>query len=127
MPTKILVVDDQPLLGELAARILSGAGYDVQVAGGAVEAEELFRQQRPDVLLTDLYMPDRDGLELTRRCKEKSPMLLTVLMGGAATSEVMVDFGLVDATLQKPFTTGELLDVVHREAARIRGGRRLGE
>jgi DNA-binding NtrC family response regulator len=114
MTKKILVVDDQPLVVELVNRVLTRAGYDVQVAHGADEAEAMSRQTKHDLLITDCYMPGRDGLELSRRCKEEDPQLMTILMGGVAGSELAVDFGLADAVLKKPFTTSELLEVVQR-------------
>lgn len=63
----ILVVDDDPDLLQAMSRLLTRAGYGVIEAGTATEALRLAREQRPDLALVDLLLPDFDGITLSRR------------------------------------------------------------
>ena len=63
MAKTILVIDDSPDFLELATMTLEGAGYAVQVAEGAAEATEILEEIRPDAILLDIMMPERNGLE----------------------------------------------------------------
>jgi CheY-like chemotaxis protein len=65
----VLVVDDESDARELVAEILRRSGADVRVAGSAREAFELFERARPDVLLSDIAMPDEDGYSLIQRIR----------------------------------------------------------
>lgn len=65
----VLAVDDQPDAGELVSRVLAECGARVLTAQSGVEALEALRQERPDVLLTDIGMPEMDGYELLRRVR----------------------------------------------------------
>lgn len=66
---KILVVDDEPNVRKLLHRYLSHAGYTVGLAGDGLEALQLVSQQMPDLVITDVNMPNMNGLELTRRLR----------------------------------------------------------
>ena len=79
---QVLVVDDQRDYCHLVARWLRklGAGVRVELATSADEALSLMQSMTPDLLITDLRMPGMDGLELTRKVKEKAPAPVVVLM-----------------------------------------------
>src|SRR5712691_3366641 len=66
---KILIVDDEPHLRKLLHRYLSHAGYTIGLAGDGLEALQLVREQLPDLVITDVNMPNMNGLELTRRLR----------------------------------------------------------
>jgi len=68
-PTKILVVDDDPVLVEILAETLAAENYAVVTAANVDAAVLLLHRERPDLILTDLHMPGRDGLELLRRVR----------------------------------------------------------
>ena len=70
---KVLVVDDQPDARELVARVLTQCNATVITAGSAEEALPLVESERPDVLVSDIGMPDVDGYELLRRVRELGP------------------------------------------------------
>ena len=68
---KILIVDDERIMLRIATKILS-RDYETICAASGEEAIELFEQERPDLVLSDLIMPGTDGYELHRRLQEKS-------------------------------------------------------
>jgi two-component system, response regulator YesN len=79
---QVLVVDDQRDFCQLVARWLRklGAGVRVELAASADEALSVMESMTPDLVITDLRMPGMDGLELTRKVKEKAPAPVVVVM-----------------------------------------------
>src|SRR5207245_452929 len=73
----ILVVDDEPDAREMIARVLASAGARITQAGSTREALELFVRVRPDVVVSDIAMPDQDGYDLVRQLRQ-----LPAEMGG---------------------------------------------
>jgi CheY-like chemotaxis protein len=70
---RVLVVDDEPDARELVFTVLELAGATVEMAGSAAEALTMLRRQPPDVLVSDLGMPDEDGFELMRQVRALGP------------------------------------------------------
>lgn len=85
VPKKILLVDDDALVRETVRLALRHGGYDVRVAEEPVKAPEQAKQEEPDLILMDLYMPNVDGLELCRRLKKdpKTAGIPVVLFTGS--------------------------------------------
>lgn len=69
----VLVVDDEPDARELVRRVLAGAEADVHLASSAAEALEVLGESSPDVLVSDIGMPEQDGYELIRMVRERDP------------------------------------------------------
>lgn len=115
---RILVVDDEPQITRVLRRSLSGHGYDVQVAADGEEALATFNVWKPDIVVTDLAMPNMGGLELCRRLRAISSVPLIVLSakGDERIKVEALDAG-ADDYVTKPFGMDELL-------ARIRVGLR---
>ena len=67
---KILIVDDEKIMLKIASKILSSE-YEIICANSGAEAIELFERERPDMVLSDLMMPEMDGYELHRLLQEK--------------------------------------------------------
>ncbi len=111
---RIVVADDEPGLRLLLAATLAGAGYEVRQATNGLEALRLCGEQHVDLLLTDLVMPDHEGLETIRRMRQEQPDVPVVAMSGA------FDGGFLDvaramgasAVLAKPFTPDQVLETV---------------
>ena len=119
-PNRILVVDDEPQMVRYLRASLVTHGYDVLEATTASQAEEVAAAERPDVILLDLGLPDRDGLVLTRSLRDwcSAPIIVISARGQEDDKIQALDAG-ADDYLTNPFGTGELL-------ARIRVALRHG-
>ena len=112
----VLVVDDDRDMVETCARILQRGGYDCLTATGGREALDLLRRHRLDLILTDLRMPEMDGLTLlanARRDAPKVPVVIFTAYGSMETARQAREAGAA-AYLAKPFGVGELQDTVAR-------------
>lgn len=107
---KVLVVDDELHIRRLIHAALARADYAIVEAESAREALELLRDERPDIVLLDLGLPDRDGLELVPLVKQQSDTTLIVVSARDATEQKVAALDLgADDYLTKPFDTDELL------------------
>jgi two-component system KDP operon response regulator KdpE len=106
----ILVVDDEPQITRVLKTTLSSHGYGTRTAGDGDEALQLMKDWSPDLLITDLRMPNMDGLELCRRVREKSliPIIVLSVKGEERTKVEALDAG-ADDYVTKPFNVNELL------------------
>jgi CheY-like chemotaxis protein len=116
----VLVVDDDAGLRDSIRALLESMGYLVSTAANAREAIYEVRAQRPDVILTDIYMPESDGYELISAMRSFGETIPIVAMSGGT-----LQFGLDDhlgiarrlgaeATLAKPFRAAALVETVDR-------------
>jgi two-component system, OmpR family, KDP operon response regulator KdpE len=107
---RILVVDDEPQLTRVLRRSLSSHGYEVQVASDGDEALTTFNAWKPDVVITDLAMPNMSGLELCRRLRASSsvPVIVLSAKGEERVKVEALDAG-ADDYVTKPFGVDELL------------------
>jgi DNA-binding NtrC family response regulator len=107
---KILVVDDEPDMVETLEQMLSGANYDVVTAVDSAKAFDLIPKERPDLIITDLVMPDLDGIGFLQRIKAHYPNIPVILLTGYATVDSAVDAMKKGASdyLSKPFHSEEL-------------------
>lgn len=107
--TRILVVDDEVQITRVLRRGLSSKGFEVQVAEDGEEALAIFRQWKPDLVITDLSMPGMGGLELCRRIRKTSsvPVLVLSVKGEERTKVEALDTG-ADDYITKPFGMEEL-------------------
>ncbi|MBF0144322.1 MAG: response regulator [Magnetococcales bacterium] len=116
----ILVVDDEPQVRNVLKQLLEREGYEVSLADNGTSGLELFREQRPDLLITDVLMPEKSGFQLIRACKRDEPELPVIAItggGGKYAPELLgataKDFG-ADVCLVKPFTNNEVIAAVAR-------------
>jgi len=107
---RILVVDDEQEITLVLRSGLAKHGYDVRVAGEGEAALELFQAWMPDLIVTDLSMPNMNGLKLCQRLREISsvPIIILSVKGDEATKIEALDAG-ADDYVTKPFGMGELL------------------
>ena len=107
---KILVVDDEQDVRETLESVLAKLDYDPIVAPGGKEALELIKQNKIDVVLSDLYMPEMDGIELLKRVKTENRNIVFLMITAHPTIETAVDAikkGAYDY-LTKPFHIDEV-------------------
>jgi len=107
---RILVVDDEQEITLVLRSGLTKHGFDVRVASEGQAALELFQAWTPDLVITDLSMPNMNGLKLCQRLREISdvPIIILSVKGDEATKVEALDEG-ADDYLTKPFGMGELL------------------
>jgi two-component system, OmpR family, KDP operon response regulator KdpE len=119
-PRRILAVDDEPQITRVLRTTLSAQGYDLRVADSAETALEIMKDWTPDLVITDLAMPQMDGLELCRKVRAKSDMPIIVLSvrGEERTKVQALDAG-ADDYVTKPFGINELLARVRANLRRI--------
>ena len=122
---RILVVDDEPQLTRVLRRSLTAHGYNVRIANDGEAALDTLAEWLPDLVITDLSMPDMDGLELTRRIRRQHalPILVLSVKGDEQTKVRALDEG-ADDYVTKPFGIDELLA---RIRAAMRRARAAGE
>ncbi len=106
----VLIVDDEPHIRRLLHGTLARADYRVSEAGSARQALAEIEANPPDIILLDLGLPDRDGLELLPLIQQKSKAAVLVVSAREATDEKVaaLDLGAIDY-ITKPFDTEELL------------------
>jgi PAS domain S-box-containing protein len=131
MNERVLLVDDEPEIIQFCTRILKDHGYDLVSVDSGQKAIAQLRQRAFDLLVTDIKMPDVDGLKVLRVAKEVDPEIAVVMITGYGTLENAVEALRAGARgfVIKPFTSQELLDATQevlgkrllaRENARLR-------
>jgi two-component system KDP operon response regulator KdpE len=118
---RILIVDDEPQITRVLRRSLTTHGYDVRVASDGLAALQTFGDWPPDLVVTDLSMPNTDGLQLCRNLRAISqlPIIVLSVRGEERTKVQALDAG-ADDYVTKPFGMDELL-------ARIRAALRRAQ
>jgi DNA-binding NtrC family response regulator len=113
---RILVVDDDATAGAVLAEVLTKAGYAVELARGGTEAVEKGQQIPIDLVLTDIKMPDMDGMAVLKRFREFSPETPIILLTafGAIESAIEAIKGGAYDYISKPFKKDEVLLTIRR-------------
>ena len=120
--SRVLVVDDEPQITRVLRTVLTSQGYEVQTAAEGQSALNSFTEFRPELVITDLFMPHMDGLELCRRIRAVSnvPIIVLSVKGEERSKVEALDSG-ADDYVTKPFGIDELLARV-RATLRRSGG-----
>lgn len=121
MTKKVLVVDDEPNIAELARIKLTREGFDVATANSGEEALAEVASRRPDVIVLDVMMPGMTGWEVARRLREDPetkdiPILMLTALG--IPEEHVPGFADIDEYYTKPFVPSTLVKIVRRLADR---------
>jgi CheY-like chemotaxis protein len=114
---KILVVDDEYLVRYTLARILRGNGFEVATAADGASGMAVFRSAEPDLVITDIIMPEQEGIETIRLMRRERPAVKIIAMSGSAMMmnvdglATALDSGASDVIV-KPFDAEDLLSRV---------------
>ena len=114
---RILAIDDTRTLRELLCRTLRAAQYDVVEAENGEEGLSRFSEHRPDVVITDLMMPDKGGLETIYEMRAVNPAVKIIAMTGGVNGDTSSYLELAEEVgamykITKPFTPEQLLTVL---------------
>ena len=118
MKSRVLVVDDDPALAEMLTIVLRQEGFDSRVCSRGDRALAEFRDYRPDVLLLDLMLPGKDGIDVCKEIRAESGVPIVMLTAKGDTVDVVVGLESgADDYVVKPFKPKEL---IARIRARVR-------
>ena len=123
MAATVLVIDDEPQIRDLLSSILEMEGYTVLVAADGRQGVELYRRQPADVVMTDMIMPEQEGIETIRELLRLNPEVKVVAMSGGGRLEPDTYLELAKRmgaahTLTKPFSIQDVVETVKQ----LRGG-----
>ena len=112
-----LVVDDDPMVRDVVVRTLASAGYPVVSAANGGEAAEIFSGRSFPIVVTDIVMPEKEGIETIIELKRLSPAvkILAISGGGRERGKEFLRYASrlgANAVLSKPFRKAELLEVI---------------
>ena len=114
--SKILVIDDEQGIRNLLDTLLSRKGYEVVLASNGQKGLELFRRERPDVVVLDLNMPEMNGLTVLQQVRQLNPAQPVVILTGAGTAEAEQQVRALGVTefVEKEFSMHRLGDSLKR-------------
>ena len=121
-PIRVLVVDDEEIVGKRLKQALTKQGYEVETYLDGKDALARLEEQSFDVVVTDIRMDEVDGLEVLRQVQEKTPRTKVIMITGYATIETARE-ALVKGAFEfiaKPFRPKELRKVVERAVEALR-------
>lgn len=116
---RILIVDDQDFVRFTLKQVLERAGHEVTEASNGEDAIQQLEMVQPDLLITDILMPEKGGIEIIAELKVSHPDVKIVAMSGGGRTENMDYLELAtatgaDATLLKPFRAQDVRDMLAR-------------
>jgi DNA-binding NtrC family response regulator len=116
----VLVIDDEPVLQDVLGSLLTGDGFECLHATTAADGARVLHEEEIDVVLLDLMLPDRSGLELLPEIREFDPHLPVVVITAYSSVESAIEAMRQGAFhyVPKPFKNEEVLHLVHRAAER---------
>ncbi len=119
---RILVVDDDPGVREVVRSMLETGGYEVSIAENGREALAALRTSGFDVIITDLVMPEQEGIETIKMIRQDYPDVRVIAMSGAFGGDYLRIAGYLGAhgTLAKPLNMASVLQVVADVLARAK-------
>jgi CheY-like chemotaxis protein len=114
---KVLVIDDDELVRMAVTRMLQKQGYEVLEAKNGVVGIEMFKSHQPDIILTDMLMPDKEGLETISEILQLRPNTKIIAMSGGGQSQNMSFLQLArkigaSRTISKPVKPDELFSAI---------------
>ena len=117
---KVLVIEDEDQLRRIVAKMLSADGHEVIDALDGFRGMELFRKEKPDLVITDIVMPNQEGMQTIMELRRENPRIKIIAMSGSFASSGDLDVLKMaqmlgaDEIIAKPFRVQELRDLVSR-------------
>ena len=114
---KILIIDDEPHILLMLKKMLERVGYEIEIATNGIEGIKLFKASGADLVITDIIMPEKEGLETIREMRRiKSDLKIIAMSGGGKVSadnylQIARIFGAAKS-IAKPFTQKEMVSAV---------------
>jgi DNA-binding response OmpR family regulator len=114
---KILIIDDEPHILLMLKKMLERVGYEIEIATSGIEGIKLFKESGSDLVITDIIMPEKEGLETIREMRRiKSDLKIIAMSGGGKVSadnylHIARIFGAAKS-IAKPFTQKEMVSAV---------------
>jgi DNA-binding response OmpR family regulator len=116
---RVLVVDDNAQIGDFVRQVAEAAGCNVTVTANAGDFERLYGETRPDLIILDIVMPQKDGFEIIRHLSKMKSKARLILVSGSSevylsmASKIARDLGLTGVTqMRKPLRLAELRRVL---------------
>lgn len=122
--TKILIIDDDPGVRRVMARTLTIAGHQVEEAKDGIDGIAAYHRHLPDLVITDIVMPEKEGIEVIRELRHKAQFLPIIAISGSENGDFYLDMAIslgANAYLKKPFNSAQLLQMVRDLPTRARG------
>ncbi len=121
MNSKVLIIDDEESIRSVLIRAISSLGYDVKAAADGHTGISLCNEWNPDIILTDIFMPEQDGLEIIRSLRKTLPGVPIIAMSGGGNMghlDVLRTARAMGAVnnLSKPFEISDLKDALESAA-----------
>jgi len=126
--SRVLLVDDEPQITRVLRHAFESEGFDVRVASDGLSGFEMFQAAQPDLVITDLAMPNVDGAALCKRIRSSAstPIIVLSVKGEEKTKVEALDSG-ADDYITKPFGIEELLARVRAQLRRVQMAPRTSE
>jgi CheY-like chemotaxis protein len=110
---RVLVIDDDEVIRMLLTRVLEAGGHEVDVAPDGLKGMALFKSRPADVVITDIYMPNQEGLATIMELRRSAPTVKIIAMSGGGSRADMDVLPVAEAlgaerTLRKPFTPADV-------------------
>jgi YesN/AraC family two-component response regulator len=111
---KVLVVDDEPIMRELVRQVNNALGYETLQAADGLEGFHVYQNNLPDLVISDVYMPRSDGVQLLKNIRTIDPTARIILMTGHAHFRMTEEKPLhrPNGFLLKPFALAELMNMI---------------
>ncbi len=116
MTGKILVIDDEDIVRRSCSRTLSPLGYEVRLTQSSLDGLRMIDEEKFDLVLTDIKMPDMDGIEVLKQVRDRFPEMKVIIMTGYQSVEnalKSVQLGAFDY-IEKPFSPDALISSVSK-------------
>jgi CheY-like chemotaxis protein len=116
MTRKVLIVDDDPTIRTLLREYLEALGFLILNANDGRSAWEMYLKENPDLIITDIFMPEMTGVELMERVKTSNHPIPVILISGVPLSEaeVMMQRERADGFLEKPYMFWQMREVISK-------------